>query len=163
MIWRRLALQDRLVNLCFQSRGVVGSRMQRGEKRSSPRQITLGLCDGRLEHEGIEVVRHDIENLIKLPQRFGETTKHDIGSRVLVEQANVARVKPLGFVEVRLAPVPLTSPPSDIGQLLRNPAAIGQKRTCLLKVTHRCVHNPLDRRSDNSPWPIRPRRDWAEE
>src|SRR4030095_9980661 len=113
--------------------------MERGEKRGSPRQITLGLCDGRLEHKGIEVVRHDIENLIKLPQRFGETTKHDIGTRVLVEHGNVARGKPLGLLEVRPPPTPPASPPRDIRQLLRNPAAIGQKLTCLLKVMDRGV------------------------
>ena len=58
---------------------------------------------------------------------------------MLSEQVNVARVEPLGFVEVRLAPVPLASPSRDIGQRLRNPAAIGQELTCLLKVTHRGV------------------------
>ena len=58
---------------------------------------------------------------------------------MLDEQVDVARVEALGFVEVRLAPVPLASPPREIGQRFRNPAAIGQKRTCLLKVTHRGV------------------------
>src|SRR5215471_8529392 len=47
----------------------------------------------------------------------------------------MARVEPFGFVEIRLATVPLASPPRDIGQRLRNPAAIRQKLTCLLKVT----------------------------
>jgi hypothetical protein len=58
---------------------------------------------------------------------------------VFVEHGNVARVKPLRFVEVRLASGPLASPPLEIGQRFRNPAAIGQKRTCLLKVTQRSV------------------------
>src|SRR5437899_11243609 len=58
---------------------------------------------------------------------------------MLADQGNVARVELLGFVEERLAPVPLASPPRDIGQGLRNPAAIGQELTCLLKVTHRGV------------------------
>ena len=49
--------------------------MERSEQRRRPRQIALGLCDSRLVHEGIDVVRCDIENLIKLSQRFGETTK----------------------------------------------------------------------------------------
>src|SRR4029077_12920181 len=100
---------------------------------------TLGLCDNRLFHEGIQVVWYNIENLIKLPQRFGETTNEDVGCHVLAEQVDVARVESLGFVEVTLALVPLASSPCDIGQLFRNPAAIGQKRTCLLKVTHRSV------------------------
>ena len=55
---------------------------------------------------------------------------------MLGEEVNVARVEPLGFVEVRFAPVPLAAPPCDIGQQFRNPAAIGQELTCLLKVTH---------------------------
>ena len=58
---------------------------------------------------------------------------------MLGEQSNIARVEPLGFVEVRFAPVPLASPTLDIGQRLRNPAAIGQELTCLLKVMHRRV------------------------
>src|SRR5512132_2339791 len=51
----------------------------------------------------------------------------------------VARVEPLGFVEVRLAPVPLASPPLYIGQRFKNPTAIGQELACLFKVTHRSV------------------------
>ena len=58
---------------------------------------------------------------------------------MLAEKVDVARVEPLGFVKVGFAPVPLASPPLDIGQGFRNPAAIGQKRTCLLKVAHRGV------------------------
>src|SRR6266700_7202025 len=107
--------------------------MQRSEERRGPRQIALRLCNSRLLHERIDVVRCNIEDLIKLSQRFGETTKVDIGKRVLGEQENVAWVEPLGFVEIRLAPVPLTPPPLDIGQRFRNLAAIGQELTCLLK------------------------------
>src|SRR2546430_8917245 len=113
--------------------------MQRREERSSTRQVALGLCNTRLCREGIYVIRFNIENLIELSQGFGETTKTDIGIRVLGEQVNVARVEPLGFVEVRLAPVPLASSPCDISERLRNPAAIRQKLTCLLKVMHRGV------------------------
>ncbi len=58
---------------------------------------------------------------------------------MLTEKVNVARVQPLGFVEVRLAPVPLASPPRDISERFRNPAAIRQELTRLLKVTHRSV------------------------
>src|SRR5437667_3873228 len=110
--------------------------MQRSEDRRSPLQVVLGLCNSRLVDEGADVVRCDIENLIKLSQRFGKTTKVDIGNRVLVEQVNVARVELLGFVEVCLAPVPLTSPSCDIGQELWNPAAIWQELARLLKITH---------------------------
>jgi hypothetical protein len=113
--------------------------VQRGEECRGPRKITLGLVDIRLCGECIQVVRGDVENLIKLSQRFGKTTKIDIGKRVLGEQLNVARVEPLGFVDVTLTLVPLTSPPRDISKLLRNPAAIGHQLTCLLKVMHRGV------------------------
>src|SRR5438874_13454799 len=113
--------------------------MQRSQERQGPRQVALGLCNTRLFREGIHVVRYNIENLIELSQRFGETTKTDIGIRVLGEQVNIARVEPLSFDEVRLAPVPLAAPPCDISERLRNPAAIRQKLTCLLKVMHRGV------------------------
>src|SRR5207247_8995005 len=95
-------------------------RAERSEKRRSTRQVALGLCDSRPGRECIRVIRYDIENLIKLSQRPGETTKHCVGKRVLAEERNVARVEPLGFVEVGLAPVPLASPQRDIGQLLRH-------------------------------------------
>ena len=50
--------------------------MERSEERRGTRQVALGLCDIRLEREGIDVVRCDIENLIKLSQRFGKTTRN---------------------------------------------------------------------------------------
>src|SRR5213592_1262278 len=134
--------------------------MQRSEERRGTRQIALGLCDSGLGREGIEVIRRNIENLIKLSQCFGKAPECIIGNGVLSEWGNVARVEPFGFVEIRLAPVPLASPPRDIGQRLRNPAVIGRKLTRLLKVMHRGV---VIRRTDNVPWPIWPRRDWAEE
>ena len=49
--------------------------MQRSEERRGTRQVAFGLCNSRLFREGIDVVRRNIENLIKLSQRFGETTK----------------------------------------------------------------------------------------
>ena len=61
-----------LGKLVFPTPGVVGGRMQRSEERRGPRQVALGLCDSRLYREGIDVVRCDIENLIKLSQRFGK-------------------------------------------------------------------------------------------
>ena len=63
--------------------------------------------------EDIHVVRRNIENLIKLSQRFGETTKVDIGKRALRECVHVAWVEPLRFVEVRLTLVPLALPARD--------------------------------------------------
>jgi hypothetical protein len=91
----------------------ISRRGQQREERSSARQVVLGLCNTRLFRQRIHVVRYDIENLIELSKDFGETTKTDIGIRVLGEQVSVARVEPVGFVEVRLAPVPQASPPFE--------------------------------------------------
>src|SRR5215475_15110090 len=77
-----------------------------------------------------------MENLIKLPQRFWEPPKCNIGICLLSEQVDVARIQLLSFLEVNLAAVPLALPPRDIGQPFRNAAAIGQKLACLLKITH---------------------------
>src|SRR5947207_11096293 len=63
----------------------------------------------------------------------------EVRNGVLAEQLDVARVQLLGFVEVRLAPVQLASPPLQKRQRLKNPAAIRQELACLLKVTHRGV------------------------
>ena len=122
----------------YQSLG-IGGWVQRSKERRRTRQIAFSLCDIRLEREGIRVVRCNIENAVKLSQRFGKTTKVHIGKCVLGQQRNVARVAPLGFVEVTLALVPLAAPPCEIGQRFRNPAAIGQEWTCLFEVMHRGV------------------------
>ena len=52
---------------------------------------------------------------------------------MLGKQANVARVEPLGFVEVTLAPIPLASPSCDIGQRFRNPAAISTSTSATVR------------------------------
>src|SRR5947207_2300621 len=113
--------------------------MERSEKRRRSRQVALELRDGRLLRDGIHVVRYNIENLINFSLRFWETTTVDIGSRVLAQHGNIAWIESLGFVEVVLAFVPLSSPPLDIGQRFRNLAAIGEELTRLLKVTLRGV------------------------
>src|ERR1700745_2520518 len=100
--------------------------MQRRKKRGSSRQIALRLCDSRLYGENTSIVWCNIQNLIKLSQRFGETTKTDIRSRVLGEQVNIARIEQLGFVEVCLALVPLTAPSCDVRQRFWDVAVIGQ-------------------------------------
>src|SRR5215467_5701009 len=98
--------------------------MKRREERGSARQIALSLRDRRLCGECIHVVRYNIENLIKFSQCFRELTKGCIQGRVLAEQGKVARVKPLGFVKVGFAFVPLTSPALKISQGLRNLATV---------------------------------------
>src|SRR4029077_6648760 len=108
------------VDFYFQSAGVVGPRIQRSEECGSLREGALGLCNTRLLRKRIHVSRYNIEHLIKLSQRLGEATNYHVRLGVLGEQGNIARVEPLSFVEVGLAPVPLTSPARDIGQRLRN-------------------------------------------
>ena len=132
----RAALQNGLVNLCFQSLSVLATRAEGSKERRGTRQIAFRLRDSRFGRQRIDVVRCDVKNLIKLSQRIGETTESDIGNRVLRAQVNVARVEPLRFVKVRFAPVPLAAPPFQIGQRLRNPTTIRQERTSLLKVAN---------------------------
>src|SRR5262249_5952467 len=113
--------------------------MERGEYRGSSRQVSDSLGDSRLLHQRIHIIRRYIENLIELLHCLGKTTKNDIGNRVLVEQVDITRVEPLRFVEMGLTLVPLASPACDIGERLRNSAAVGQELACLLKITHACV------------------------
>src|SRR5262249_21906234 len=101
----------------------------------STREVAFALCDTRLCLKCVHVVRCNIENLVKFSRRFGETTKEPIGIRVLGEHLHVARVEPLGFVEVSFALLPMAAPALELGKRLRNPAAIRQERTGLLKVT----------------------------
>src|SRR6266403_5671305 len=92
-------LEDRLVNLCFERGRVVGRGMKGSEKSRSARQVTFGLSNRCFQRQGIHVVRRNVENLVKLPLRFGETTKQKVGKRVLGEQVNIARIEPLGLIE----------------------------------------------------------------
>ena len=85
------------------------------KERGRSWQIALRLCDSRLHRESIKIVWCNIQNLIKLPQRLRETTKANIGNRVLCEEVRIACIELLGFVEVCLAPVPLTAPACDVG------------------------------------------------
>ena len=68
--WFGVALQDGLVNLCFQDRGVGSRWMQRSEKRRGPWQIAIGLGNACFIRKSIGVIRYDIENLAELSQRF---------------------------------------------------------------------------------------------
>jgi hypothetical protein len=44
----RLALQNRLVHLCFEGAGVVGVWMERSKEGRGTRQVAFGLCNNRL-------------------------------------------------------------------------------------------------------------------
>src|ERR1700719_2862433 len=116
----RASIEDRLAEMCFHRRGVVGLRMERSEERRGTRQVALSLSDARLDYKDIHVVGCDIKNLIKLSQRLGKTTLKPMGMRVHAEQVDIARVEPLGFVEIRIDPVPLPSPARNRGQRDRN-------------------------------------------
>src|SRR5262249_6576814 len=100
--------------------------MQGTEQRRRARKVAFSLVDSRLGYKGVDVVRRNDENLIKLSQRFSQTRHSQIGKCVLREETDVARVEPLGFVEVRLTSLPLASPTLQISEGLRNQAAIGQ-------------------------------------
>src|SRR4029077_17226992 len=113
--------------------------MQRSEERRGSRQIALRLCDTRLERNGTNVIWCYIKNLVKLPQCFREATKSHQRNRVLCEEVRIARVEPLGFVEVRFAPLPLATPSCYVGQRFWDATVIGQDLTCLLKITYRGV------------------------
>src|SRR4029077_17859380 len=110
--------------------------MERSEQRRGTRQVAFSLCDIRLEGDDIQVVGCDINILSKLSQRRGKTTLNPMGGAVHGEEVDIAGVEALGFVEIRLDPVPLPSPPRDTGQRFRNLAAMWQALTCLLIVTH---------------------------
>src|SRR4030095_11434714 len=96
-------------------------------------------CHPRLLRKRVDVIRNNLEHLIKLSQRFRETTTYHVRLSVLGKQGNVARIEALSLVEVQLALLPLTSPPRDISQRFRNLTAVRQELTCLFKVVHRGV------------------------
>ena len=48
--------------------------MQWREERTGPRKIALRLCNTGLLRKRVDVIRNNIEHLIKFPQRFRETT-----------------------------------------------------------------------------------------
>src|SRR5690349_23068886 len=108
--------------------------MQRSEECRCARQVALRLRIRRLLHKNIEIVGYDIEDLVQLSERIRKLPAYAIRLRMLREQAHISRVEPLGFVEIVFALVPLTAPARDIGQQLRNPAAIGQVLMCSLKI-----------------------------
>src|SRR5437899_603857 len=113
--------------------------MQWREERTGAGKIALSLCNTRLLRKGVDVIRNNVEHLIKFPQRFRETTDYHVGLRMLGEQRSVARIEALSLVEVQLALLPLTSPARDISQRFRNLTAVRQELTCLFKVVHGSV------------------------
>ena len=64
-----------LGKLVFPTRRVVGVRVQRSEESRGARQVALGLCDTAFIARVSMSSGVIFENLIKLSQRFGETTK----------------------------------------------------------------------------------------
>src|SRR5207244_12828141 len=79
----RAALRSAWVTLCLHECGVLGRRVERRENSSGTRKIALSLRDTGLHSERVHIVRHNVQNLINLPQRIGETAKEDVGKRML--------------------------------------------------------------------------------
>ena len=67
-----------MVSNLFPSSRVAGSRLDLSEKRRGSGQVAFGLGNRRLFHQGVNVVRHNLQNLVELAERFGETPKGDI-------------------------------------------------------------------------------------
>ncbi len=111
--------------------------MKRSKERGSPREITLGLGDRRLDRESVHVIRDNLENLVELPQRFRKTTARNAGLPMLPKHVSIPWIQSLSLDEVGFTPVPLTLSPRDISERFRNPAAIREKRTGPFKETHR--------------------------
>ena len=86
--------------------------------------------------ERVHVAGGDVENVVKLSQRQRKIAVSILGKGVLGKKIYISWVEPLGFIEIRVASVPLAPSASNIGQRFRNPAAIGQERTCSFKITH---------------------------
>ena len=55
---------------------------------------------------------------------------------MLCKQGDILRVESFGFVEIRLASLPIPFSACYVGQQFRNSAAIGEERTRLLEVTY---------------------------
>ena len=102
--------------------------------------------------QGINVARHDLENPVELSLRFRETPQGDVELGLPGEQTHVARIEPLGLVEVGFGFRPLPLAPGDKGERLRNPAAIGQELARLLVITAPRFRNRSGNRNDKSPW-----------
>ena len=58
---------------------------------------------------------------------------------MLGKQGDVAWIKPLGFVEVHLAPIPLSLASGNSSQRRGDLIAVGQELARLLEVTHRGI------------------------
>ena len=86
------------------------------EKRRRPRQVAFGLSDRRLFHQGIDVVRHNLQNQVELAQRFGETPHRDVELGVSCKQIRITWIQSLGFDEVGLALFPLPPIARDKGE-----------------------------------------------
>ena len=119
--------ENRFVKLDLQRARIVGGRPQWSEKTRSAAQIALRLRNLRFRSQGIDVARNDIENLIELSQRFGKTAETSIVRGETAKQGNIARIEPLRFEQVKLTPFPLTSPPLEVADRLRDAAAIWKK------------------------------------
>jgi hypothetical protein len=85
-----------------------------------PWQIAFGLSDSTFFHQIVNVVRHNLQNQVQLTDCFRETSQRDIELGVSSKQIRIARVEPLGFVEVGFTLLPLPPIACDKGERLTN-------------------------------------------
>src|SRR5439155_24061231 len=93
----RAALEDSLITYLFPPRRIAGSRAEGSENARGPRQIALGLRESARFYQGIDVIGHNLQNLIELSERFREITKRNIELSMESDQIQRAMVKPIGL------------------------------------------------------------------
>ncbi len=79
--------------------------MEWSEERGRPWEITLGLGDRRLDRESVHVIRDNLDNLVKLPQRFRKLTARNAGLPMLSKHVSIPWVETFSFDKVGLTPV----------------------------------------------------------
>ena len=87
--------------------------MKRRDDDGGVRQISLCLCYRSFDCDRVDIIRRDIQNLIKFFLRFSETAKVNIRKCLFGEQSCVTGVKSLGLAQKEIASVPLSSSSRD--------------------------------------------------
>src|SRR5438477_4630454 len=101
--------------------------MNLSQKHCGARQVAFSLSDCGFFHQSIGIFRHNLQNLVELAESFRETAERYIELRVPGKQVDIARIKPLGFLEVGLASFPLSLVACDKSQRPRYATAIGEE------------------------------------
>src|SRR3954447_6379233 len=117
----------------------MGIGMKGREKCRRAIKIALRLCDLCLQHNGINVVRRNIQHALEFLQRFRKTALTNETHRMPGEERHISRIEPLGVVQISIAPIPLAPSSLKITKRLRNLAAVWEQRSGLLKIGDRGV------------------------